>query len=269
MAKTLAEIALQLEEPFPVGCVELLPKGKIEKDGKTLCMGLPYADVRVYEDRLNSLVPGEWSTPPPTAIVAGQKLIVYVTVIVCGVPHSDVGEAFLVSDNGNPSENAATESWAQAFKRACSQFGLGRYLYDLEKAWVPYNKQRRQIDLDGVGIARIVSGMYKKAGLCGDTNKNGGAQSNVAMPADQSQAQTPSTPQQTQIKALLQEFYNLSPQTYARIPNWEEIAIRTALVLGKTGTLPTNYTDEDIKKMRDYVEEKKAKAKKSVEQQAS
>ncbi len=157
MTKTLAEIASQLEEPFALADIDLLPKGAIERDGKTLCMALPYADKRVYEDRLNALAPGEWSTPPPVAITVGQKLVVYVTVIVCGVTHTDVGEA------PAGGENAATESWAQGFKRACSQFGLGRYLYDLDKQWVPYNRERKQITLDAAGIQNIVRQMYNKA----------------------------------------------------------------------------------------------------------
>ncbi len=155
----LIEIASELAQPFDITDIELLPKGKVERDGKTLCMALPYADPRVYEDRLNMLACGEWSTPAPIAIVAGNKLVCYVTVIVCGISHTDVGEA-PVSD-----ENAATASWAQAFKRACSQFGLGRYLYDLEKAWVPYDVQRKQIALKAEGIRKIVVQMYQKAGI--------------------------------------------------------------------------------------------------------
>lgn len=155
----LTEIVGSLAEPFAVEDIELLPKGKIERDGKTLCMALPYADPRVYEDRLNMLACGEWSTPPPIAIVAGAKLVCYVTVTVCGVSHTDVGEAPLTD------ENAATASWAQAFKRSCSQFGLGRYLYDLEKAWVAYDSQRKQIALDSAGIAKIVRQMYQRAGI--------------------------------------------------------------------------------------------------------
>jgi hypothetical protein len=157
MTKTLAEIATQMAEPFAIATIDLLPKGAIERDGKTLCMALPYADKRVYEDRLNVLSPGEWSTPPPVALTVGQKLVVYVTVIVCGVTHTDVGEA------AAGGENAATESWAQGFKRACSQFGLGRYLYDLDKQWVPYDKQRKQIALDTAGVQSIVRQMYNKA----------------------------------------------------------------------------------------------------------
>jgi hypothetical protein len=158
---TLAEIAAQLSEPFALEDIDFLPKGKIERDGKTLCMALPYADPRVYQDRLNAIAYGEWSTPAPVVIVAGNKLICYVTVILCGVPHTDVGEA------NNNEENTGTEAFAQAFKRACSQFGLGRYLYNLEKEWVPFKVEGKsgRIDLDKAGKAAIVRKMYQKAGI--------------------------------------------------------------------------------------------------------
>src|SRR5260221_4666180 len=156
---TLTDIAAQLAEPFPLEDIDFLPKGKVERDGKTLCMALPYADPRVYQDRLNKVAYGEWSTPAPVVLVAGNKLICYVTVIICGVAHTDVGEAT------NNEENTGTEAYAQAFKRACSQVGLGRYLYDLEKEWVPFNPQRKQIDLDKAQKAAIVRKMYQKAGI--------------------------------------------------------------------------------------------------------
>jgi hypothetical protein len=157
--QSLMDITAQLAEPFPLECIELLPKGKFEKDGKTQCMGMPYADVRVYQDRLNALALGDWSTPPPISFAAGKKLMTYVTVIVCGIPHTDVGESSL------DEENTGTEAWAQAFKRACSQFGLGRYLYDLDKAWVPYNVQRKQIDLNASELRNVIRQMYQKAGI--------------------------------------------------------------------------------------------------------
>ena len=162
---TLTDIAVQLKEPFAFDDIDFLPKSSIERDGKTLCMALPYADPRVYQDRLNAIAYGEWSTPPPVVIAAGNKLICYVTVVLCGVPHTDVGEAVLKAANGKDEENTGTEAWAQAFKRACSQFGLGRYLYDLDKEWVPFNPQKKLIDLDAAGKRAIVRKMYQKAGI--------------------------------------------------------------------------------------------------------
>lgn len=155
----LREYEAQLKEPFALSDIDFLPKGKVEREGKTLCMALPYADPRVYQDRLNAVAYGEWSTPAPVVVVAGNKLVVYVTVVLCGVAHTDVGEAT------NNEENTGTEAWAQAFKRACSQFGLGRYLYNLEKEWVPFNPQRKVIDLDPVQKQAVVKKMYQKAGI--------------------------------------------------------------------------------------------------------
>jgi hypothetical protein len=164
MMAQLADIANALASPFAIEEIELLPKGKFERDGKTLCMAMPYADPRCYQDRLNKLAYGQWETPAPIALIAGNKLVCYVTVVICGIAHTDVGEAFLASGT-REEENTATEAWAQGFKRACSHFGLGRYLYDLEKAWTPYNVQRKQIDLDEAGKQNVVRVMYQKAGL--------------------------------------------------------------------------------------------------------
>jgi len=71
------------------------------------------------------------------------------------------------------------------------------------------------------------------------------------------------TQQQVAIKALLQEFYNLSPMTYAKIHNWELMALRAGLGI-KQGPIPTDYSDEQVELMRAYVavkqQEKEAKA---------
>ena len=44
-------------------------------------------------------------------------------------------------------ENALTSAEAQAFKRASSCFGLGRYLYNFVEMWVPLNEQRQPMTL--------------------------------------------------------------------------------------------------------------------------
>jgi hypothetical protein len=208
--QALMDITKQLETPFLVQDIDLLPKGAVERDGKTLCMALPYADVRVYEDRLNAIAPGEWSTPPPTALAIGQKIIVYVTVIICGIAHTDVGEA---SASG---ENAGTESWAQAFKRACSQFGLGRYLYDLEKMWVPYDKQRKQIALDAQGKQNIVRQMYARARIAPHQLQDGSLDTSPASTQDASH--TAITDQQvSSIRKLCQRLGKSEPEDLERM----------------------------------------------------
>ena len=53
--------------------------------------------------------------------------------------HTGVGEEW--ADN----DNAATAAEAQAFKRACSVFGLGRYLYDVPAVWVDLDQYNRPV----------------------------------------------------------------------------------------------------------------------------
>ena len=74
------------------------------------------------------------------------------------------------------------------------------------------------------------------------------------------------TEQQKAMRTLLDAFYDLSPATYARITNWETLALKKGLGIS-SGPLPTDYTDEDVERMRAYVtarriekEEKEAKA---------
>jgi hypothetical protein len=53
--------------------------------------------------------------------------------------HSGLGEEW--ADN----ENAGTSAEAQAFKRASSCFGLGRYLYDLDGNWVDLDERKQPL----------------------------------------------------------------------------------------------------------------------------
>src|SRR5439155_1881445 len=115
-----------------------------------------YADQRAYTDRLNEVF-GEWGwtrsydvqvaqnferrapgDKKQTAVAA--KVVVVSTVIIHGLgSHTGVGEEW--ADD----QNAATRAEAQAFKRACACFGLGRYLYDLDKVWVDLDQYNRPV----------------------------------------------------------------------------------------------------------------------------
>ncbi len=163
------QLVEHLREPFPLTEIKFLPKSPLQRNNAWVCLALPYADKRAYEDRLNALVPGRWSTPAMTPLVAGNKLVIPVTLVICEIAHTDVGEAFLtsLSRKGEPreEENAATEAYSQAFRRACAQFGLGRYLYDLPKAWVPYDPQKRAIALAEEELRQLAERLYRKVGL--------------------------------------------------------------------------------------------------------
>jgi Uncharacterized protein conserved in bacteria len=167
---TLTAIEQGLQQPFAPEIVQYLPKApKQRASGEWVCLALPYADKRAYEDRLNDLAFGEWSTPynPPYAV--GNKLVIPVTVTICGVEHTDYGEAFLTSTarNGDQSgaENSATEAYSQGFRRACAQFRLGRYFYALPKLWVSYDPARKAIALTAEQKYQLTLRLYTHAGL--------------------------------------------------------------------------------------------------------
>jgi hypothetical protein len=70
-------------------------------------------------------------------IVTG-KILVTCKVTVDGLgTHSGTGEEWADEDN------AMTSAEAQAFKRACSCFGLGRYFYDFDAPWVDIDEKGR------------------------------------------------------------------------------------------------------------------------------
>ena len=55
-------------------------------------------------------------------------------------------------------ENAMTAAEAQAFKRACSCFGLGRYLYNFTEMWGSLNEYRQPTEYRGFGSGRCPNG---------------------------------------------------------------------------------------------------------------
>lgn len=128
------ELLTALSEPFPEEIIRFRA-GATNRD-KTKAIALAYADPRAYEDRLNALVPGEWQvefTP-----WGEHRIICHLTIL--GVTRSSTGE----SGDSNP-DIAGTSAEAQAFKRACTKFGLGRYLYALPTQWVDYDASTKQL----------------------------------------------------------------------------------------------------------------------------
>ena len=108
--------------------------GAVSRD-KTKAQALPYVDPRAYEDRLNQLVPGDWNV---TFKPWGESRIIC-SLTIHGVMRSSTGEA-----GDSPTGIAGTSAEAQAFKRACARFGLGRYLYAITPQWREYDVTTRR-----------------------------------------------------------------------------------------------------------------------------
>jgi hypothetical protein len=121
-------------EPFHPMLVEWKPQA-ISKDGKR-ALAVAYIDARHYQHRLDQVVPG-WQ--PEYEFIKPDGSLVICRLTVLGVTREEVGE----SDPGD--DNTATSAVAQSFKRACTAFGIGRYLYFLPQVWCEYDSQSRRI----------------------------------------------------------------------------------------------------------------------------
>ena len=143
------ELLVELEVPFSVD--QVLWRVTNTANNRTRGQVVPYADPRAYTDRLNALVsPQGWTRSYETVtmnnitrtkrnaeIVTG-KILVTCKVTIEGLgTHSGTGEEWADEDN------AMTSAEAQAFKRACSCFGLGRYFYDFDAPWVDIDDKSR------------------------------------------------------------------------------------------------------------------------------
>ena len=143
MALTWEDLSARLAEPFPAAAVSWRA-GSLSRDKKR-AQALAYAEPRVYEDRLNDVLGPDWSCRFITW--GDQRLLCELTVTVADglggardVTRTSTGEF----DSGDKvAQGTAAE--AQAFKRACSKFGLGRYLYDLPLTWVGYDENSRRL----------------------------------------------------------------------------------------------------------------------------
>ena len=120
------------------------------KSGKLRGQVIPYADPRAYTDRLNSLfTPAGWTRKytvhtsanferkPDQKTVAKVFVTCELTIFGLG-SHSATGEEWTDNDNAG-----GTSAEAQAFKRSCACFGLGRYLYDFDGVWVDLDERKR------------------------------------------------------------------------------------------------------------------------------
>ena len=121
----------ELEVPFPPDQIQwrVTNTAKDKKRGQIV----PYADPRAYADRLNALfTPQGWTREYKietmsniTRMKNGESLVTGKILVTCRVTiiglwsHSGTGEEWADDQNG------MTSADAQAFKRACSCFGLG------------------------------------------------------------------------------------------------------------------------------------------------
>jgi len=146
-SETIKGLIAELEVPFDPSVIEwrVTNTAKGELRGQVV----PYANPRAYTDRLNEMfTPAGWTRKYAVHTSANferakdkklvAKVLVTCELLILGLgSHSATGEQW--ADN----DNACTASEAQAFKRACSCFGLGRYLYHFTGVWIDLDERKR------------------------------------------------------------------------------------------------------------------------------
>jgi hypothetical protein len=148
-ASKIPQAVAELEVPFDASLIEWRVTAKSGDKGTLRGLLLPYADQRAYTDRLNSLfTPAGW-TRNYAVHTSGNfersrdgKMVAKVFV-TCEVTILGLGSHSATGEEWADDENAGTSAEAQAFKRACCCFGLGRYLYHFSGTWIDLDDRNR------------------------------------------------------------------------------------------------------------------------------
>jgi len=145
-ANQRAKLIENLCDPFPVSLIRWLVVDRSPNGAKGKL--LAYADARAYTDRLNAVVGAAgWSESYSVSTLEGlsrvrngQTLPSGKVFAICTLWIDGLGTRSGTGERWADDPNAMMEADAQALKRACSRFGLGRYLYDLGPCWVPLDR---------------------------------------------------------------------------------------------------------------------------------
>jgi len=128
----LKQMQRELKQPFGLGDLEWrVQQSGISKEGKPWAMVLAYVTNRAIMTRLDEVAGvGGWKNeyhPLPNSVGEGA---------LCGISLK-IDEEWVTKFDG--ADNTAIESTkgglSGAMKRAATQWGIGRYLYDLETFW--------------------------------------------------------------------------------------------------------------------------------------
>lgn len=162
-AADLAELQAALEAPFDPSLLKWVVKATqrrpIKKRG-TIEFGLvvPYVDPRAYSDRLTLAAGfGRWTREYNVQVIDGvnrrvrsgpetKEIRTAKIAVTCRLTITGLGTQSGLGEEWADDDNAVTAAEAQAFKRACTMFGIGRYLYDMEAKWVELDQNHRPVE---------------------------------------------------------------------------------------------------------------------------
>src|SRR5579863_8768891 len=143
------ELVAALEVPFDPSQIEWRVMNTTRNGQPMRGQVVPYADQRAYTDRVNALVtPAGWTrrytihTSANFERSADQKLAAKV-LVTCDLTIFGLGSHSATGEEWADNPNAGTAAEAQAFKRSCACFVLGRYLYYFTGTWVDLDDRKR------------------------------------------------------------------------------------------------------------------------------
>jgi hypothetical protein len=148
-AERINELVAALGVPFDPSQIEWRVMNTTKNQQPVRGQVVPYADQRAYTDRLNALfTPAGWTRKYGIHTSANfersrdQKIVAKV-LVTCGLTIFGLGSHSATGEEWADSDHAGTSAEAQAFKRAASCFGLGRYLYYFDGTWVDLDERKR------------------------------------------------------------------------------------------------------------------------------
>lgn len=131
----------QLAEPFDAKQEKVMPQSvSVKPDGTASAMGLTYVDSRAVGERLDTVLsPENWTFDWTPLSDGGAKGTISINVGM--IFNYAVDKWISKSDVGYPNEEGDKEALkgavSDALKRTAVLFGVGRYLYNLDKSWYP------------------------------------------------------------------------------------------------------------------------------------
>ena len=176
----LDNLFIRLAEPFDPSEIKWRVT-HTSKDGRRGAV-IAFSDPRAYTDRLNQLfTPTGWTRTYEVShassltrtkkdrLIQTGKVMVTCTLTITGLGcHTGCGEEWA------DEEYAMTAAEAQAFKRAASCYGLGRYLYDLSETWVPLDERRQPLE-----YPQLPDWALPKTGAEGDRGASGSKRGSI------------------------------------------------------------------------------------------
>lgn len=123
-----------LAQPFPPGEVQWRIEA-LSKD-KRRALVVPYVDARTVLDRLDEVLGAEgWQDSYEVLLAESGNYGVKCRLSLLDISKEDVGEG-----------DSLKAAFSDALKRAAVKFGIGRYLYRLDKQWVDYDPESERFE---------------------------------------------------------------------------------------------------------------------------